>query len=80
MNAPPLAVTLGDASGVGPEIALKAAQAGLLHPDCVVYGDLTALNRANELLNLSVPIHVVASPQSTRQLCPVSHWRLKYKS
>ena len=45
-NVPPLAVTLGDPSGVGPEITVKAwAAIGQDHP-FVVYGDAEALLRA----------------------------------
>jgi 4-hydroxythreonine-4-phosphate dehydrogenase len=39
----PLGVTMGDSSGVGPEILLKAAYAGELKADFAVYGDAAVL-------------------------------------
>ena len=41
-----LAVTMGDANGVGPEILIRAFVAGLVPRDAVVYGDLSALRYA----------------------------------
>ena len=42
-----LGITQGDASGVGPEILLKAAAQGELRHQYVVYGDLAVLQRCN---------------------------------
>lgn len=52
--AAPLAITMGDASGVGPEIVLRAHAAGGLGEGVVVYGDEAILRHGAELLNLSV--------------------------
>ena len=52
----PLALTLGDAAGIGPEIVVKLHVAGLPAP-CVVYGDTGALRRACAALN--APLRVV---------------------
>jgi 4-phospho-D-threonate 3-dehydrogenase / 4-phospho-D-erythronate 3-dehydrogenase len=41
-----LAVTMGDANGVGPEIVLRSAEAGTLGGDVTVYGDGAALELA----------------------------------
>jgi 4-hydroxythreonine-4-phosphate dehydrogenase len=51
----PMAITMGDASGVGPEIVLRRhAAGGLGH--VVVYGDASILARGAELLGLDVTI------------------------
>ena len=51
----PLALTLGDAAGIGPEIVVKLHQAGLPAP-CVVYGDAGALRRAAASLDTSLRV------------------------
>ncbi len=50
----PLAITMGDASGVGPEIVLRSFVAGELGEGIVVYGDAAILRHGAELLNLSI--------------------------
>ncbi len=56
----PMAVTMGDPSGVGPEIVLRrAAAGGLTDGSVVVFGDAAILRRGCELLHLDVPIVVV---------------------
>jgi len=52
--APPLAITMGDASGVGPEIVLRTFCEGGLGDDVVVYGDLAILQNGAQLLGLAV--------------------------
>jgi 4-hydroxythreonine-4-phosphate dehydrogenase len=47
-----MAVTMGDAAGVGPEIVLRCAAEGTLGDDVVVYGDLAILRRGAEHLGL----------------------------
>ena len=54
-----MAVTMGDASGVGPEIALRCFANGELANDVVVYGDESILKAGAALLQLDVPIHTV---------------------
>jgi len=56
-----MAITMGDASGVGPEIVLRRAAEGALL-GAVVYGDLAILRRGAALLGLEVDLHPVASP------------------
>lgn len=51
----PLAMTVGDAAGIGPEIVVKLHARGLGAP-CVVYGDIGSLRRANALLGLDLNI------------------------
>lgn len=61
----PIAITMGDASGVGPEIILLRAAAGdLLGGDVVVYGDASILRHGQELLGVDVPIDVIGGPAS----------------
>jgi 4-hydroxythreonine-4-phosphate dehydrogenase len=47
-----LAVTMGDANGVGPELALRAYAGGLLGEDVTVYGDRDVLEYAADRLGL----------------------------
>ena len=56
MNITPLALTLGDAAGIGPEIGIKLHLGGLPAP-CVVYGDAGALRRA--VAALEAPLRVI---------------------
>ena len=52
--AAPLAITMGDASGVGPEIVLRRCAEGSLGDDVVVYGDAAVLRHGAELLGLDI--------------------------
>ena len=54
-----MAVTMGDASGVGPEIAVRRFAEGLLGNEAVVYGDTSVLMRAADVLELGVSIHSI---------------------
>jgi 4-phospho-D-threonate 3-dehydrogenase / 4-phospho-D-erythronate 3-dehydrogenase len=59
----PMAITMGDASGVGPELILRrAAQGGLLDGDVVIYGDAAILRHGAELLGIDVALDVVQHP------------------
>ena len=53
-TALPLAITMGDASGVGPEIVLRSFAAGGLGADVIVYGDEAILRHGAALLNLDI--------------------------
>jgi 4-hydroxythreonine-4-phosphate dehydrogenase len=60
----PIAITMGDASGVGPEIVLRSAASGsLADGSVVVYGDAAILRHGADLLGLDVPITVVDRPE-----------------
>ncbi len=63
---PPLALTLGDAAGIGPEIIVKLHDQGL-PAACVVYGDLGALSRAVDLLNQPLQIIELATVDEIHQ-------------
>ncbi len=55
-------ITMGDASGVGPEIVLKAWRDGQICRPTIVFGDLAVLDLCNRRLGYGVPLHVAASP------------------
>jgi 4-hydroxythreonine-4-phosphate dehydrogenase len=52
--AAPLAISMGDASGVGPEIVLRSFADGTLGDDVVVYGDAAVLRNGAALLGLDI--------------------------
>jgi 4-hydroxythreonine-4-phosphate dehydrogenase len=49
-----LGVTMGDASGIGPEIILKAYRDGAIRHDIVVFGDLSVLEYCERRLDFGV--------------------------
>ena len=55
-------ITMGDSSGIGPEILLKAFRAGEITRDVIVYGDYSALAFYNERLNYGVTLRRAANP------------------
>jgi len=55
------AITMGDASGVGPEIVLHSYQKGEMKHRNVVFGDLAALDYYNSQLGYDVPLRPVRS-------------------
>ncbi len=55
-------VTVGDSSGIGPEVLLKAFQEGRVRVPVVAYGDLSALTHYNHSLNYGVPLRAIAHP------------------
>jgi len=59
-------ITMGDSSGVGPEILLKAFAAGELRRQVVAYGDLEALDFYNGLLSYGVALRPIAAPADYR--------------
>jgi 4-hydroxythreonine-4-phosphate dehydrogenase len=58
----PIAITMGDASGVGPEIVLRSFVAGELNDDVVIYGDAEIFKAGAELLDLAVDWSVIDDP------------------
>lgn len=50
----PLAITMGDPSGIGPEIVLRRFVDGGLGDDVVIYGDESILHRGAQILGLDV--------------------------
>jgi len=60
-------ITVGDSSGIGPEVLLKAWKAGELRYPVVAYGDLSALEFYNDRLGLGVPLQSVARVSDRRE-------------
>jgi 4-hydroxythreonine-4-phosphate dehydrogenase len=60
-------ITMGDSSGVGPEIILKAYGKGELRYPCAVYGDYAVLARADQVLGLGIPFRLIAKPGDYRE-------------
>ena len=52
----PLAITMGDSSGVGPEIILHSYKKGELPRGFIVVGDLSILERCNEILDYGISL------------------------
>jgi len=59
----PLAITIGDCCGVGPEILLRTAAAGAMPENVVAYGDLAALELCREKLGLQVQLKAATSSE-----------------
>jgi 4-phospho-D-threonate 3-dehydrogenase / 4-phospho-D-erythronate 3-dehydrogenase len=58
----PIAITMGDSSGVGPEIVLRAFQKGELPERSLVVGDLSVLRLGASVLKTDVPIRPADGP------------------
>ena len=59
----PIAITMGDACGIGPEIIAKLYADDATLPSTLVIGDEGILQRAIQLLALPVTIRVIDSPE-----------------
>jgi 4-hydroxythreonine-4-phosphate dehydrogenase len=61
---PLLAITMGDPSGIGPEVTVKALADGALHAVCrpLVVGDAGVLGAAAQACRVEVPLHPVRDP------------------
>ena len=62
----PLAITLGDANGVGPEVALRLFDAGELTDKCVFYGDLSVIEFGRRRLQIESEIKTVTAPSDAK--------------
>ena len=60
-------ITMGDASGVGPEIILKAFRAGEIRHPVAVFGDWEALACCNQLLGYRVALRRAGSPRDRQE-------------
>lgn len=65
-NPLPIAITLGDPCGIGPEIVAKLYADGQPLPPTIVIGDEGRLRRAIRLLNLPLVIHPIDAPEAAR--------------
>ncbi len=61
-----IAITMGDAAGVGPEIALRSFLRGDIADPALVYGDLSVLQYCAEVLGISIPLRRVAAPEEAQ--------------
>lgn len=59
-------ITLGDSSGIGPEILLKAFRDGEIEHQIVVYGDTAALAFYNKQLGYNVPLQRIQREEDFR--------------
>jgi len=57
-----IAITMGDANGVGPEIALTAFKRQELPADFIVIGDSTALEMCKQRLGFDIQINTIPEP------------------
>jgi len=60
-------ITLGDSSGIGPEVLLRAYKEGAIKYPVVVYGDRTVLEHYNELLGYGVALRTIQSPRDYQE-------------
>ncbi len=67
-NLPLIAITMGDPSGVGPEIIVKALQSTGVSDVCVpfVIGDRLAMERARSVCRSHLDIHTIVEPEEAR--------------
>ena len=67
-SRPIIAITMGDAAGVGPEIVVKALALEEMYALCrpLVVGDASVLARARQMLGLRVDLHPIAEVGSGR--------------
>lgn len=65
----PIGITMGDASGVGPEILLMAADRQELTEPFVVYGDLAVLEHCRAHVHSHLPLQACARPAAWRPGC-----------
>ena len=65
MDRPRIAITMGDAAGVGPEIIMKSLGHADLYARCrpLVVGDAGRLRQAGEIVGSGLAIRAVASPR-----------------
>jgi 4-hydroxythreonine-4-phosphate dehydrogenase len=68
MGRPTIAITMGDAAGVGPEIVMKALARPEVHVLCrpVVVGDAARLARAGAIVDSRLAVRAIAEPGDAR--------------
>src|SRR3954468_479981 len=62
-----IAITMGDSSGVGPEIILHAYKKGELPADFVVVGDYSILNVCDRMLGYGAPVRRAEGARDLRE-------------
>ena len=68
MSRPTIAITMGDASGIGPEIIMKALALPEVHEMCnpLVVGDAERLRTAGEIVGSSLRVDSLDDPAQAR--------------
>ena len=68
MTGPVVAITMGDAAGVGPEIIVKALAHAEVYRSCrpLVVGDAARLDKARTLTGADVVINAISDPEQGR--------------
>ena len=66
MTQPTIAITMGDPSGIGPEIIMKSLEHDEVHRICrpLVVGDVARLRRAGEIVGSRFRVEAVENPQT----------------
>jgi len=66
MYRPVIAITMGDAAGVGPEIIMKSLAHAPLYATCrpLVVGDAARLRLAGEIARVGLPVEAVSDPNA----------------
>ncbi|WBO59303.1 hypothetical protein GT370_20115 [Acidocella sp. MX-AZ03] len=76
MSKPVIAITMGDAAGVGPEIIMKS----FTHPDLLakcrplVIGDAARLEVAGRIVGAALKVNRLARVRRTRPSLPRAAW------
>jgi len=67
-NKPSIAITMGDPSGVGPEIIVKSLNDKNVYDNCrpFVVGDLKILKRALDVTNIELQLNTIESPEEAK--------------
>ncbi len=67
-NRPLLAVTMGDITGIGPEIIVKALNDQDIYDQCrpLIVGDLSALANACQVCRINLEINEISAPEAGR--------------
>ena len=68
---PIIAITMGDATGIGPEVIVKALSHPEVYKECrpVVIGDTKRLQQAQRITKSDVEINTIASESITHTNC-----------
>lgn len=68
VNKPTIAITMGDPSGVGPEIIVKSLNDKNIYENCrpFVVGDLKILKRALKVTNIALGLNNISRPEDAK--------------
>ena len=71
MTRPVIAITMGDPSGVGPEIVMKSLAHAEVYQRCrpVVVGDAARLRQAGSIVGSSLTVRAIARPSEAQYVC-----------